>query len=283
MAESSNGTGRLQGKVAVVTGAASGIGQATARLFANEGASVVLADIQDSRGEKLVEELGPRTSFWHTDVTNEDDIHGAIAHAVEKYGHLDVMYNNAGAGGVAGPIETTPIDDVRKTIDLLLVSVVAGMKHATPVMKAQGGGSIISTASVAGLGVGYGGHIYSACKAAIMHLTRSIANELGEDGIRVNCIAPGAIPTAIFGRSFGLDQDQAEALIPMFETGMAKGQPIQRAGSPNDIAEAALWLASDASSFVTGHCMLVDGGLTTGKLWSQRIAELQAAAGPAPQ
>ena len=276
----SNGTLRLEGKVAVVTGAASGIGQATARLFAREGASVVLADIQDSRGERLVEELGPKTSFWHTDVTNEDDIHGAVTHAVEKFGRLDVMYNNAGAGGVAGPIETTPIDDVRKTIDLLLVSVVAGMKHATPVMKAQGGGSIISTASVAALGVGYGGYIYSACKAAIVHLTRSIANELGEDGIRVNCIAPGAIPTAIFGRGFGLDQDQAEGIIPMIEAGMVKAQPIQRAGSPNDIAEAALWLASDSASFVTGACLLVDGGLTTGKLWSERMAEMQAMAAP---
>lgn len=279
MTQTTNGNERLQGKVAVVTGAASGIGQATARLFVDEGASVVLADIMDSRGEKLAEELGPRASFCHTDVTNEDDIQGAITHAVEKFGRLDCMYNNAGAGGVAGLIETLPIEDVRKTIDLLLVSVVAGMKHATPVMKAQGGGSIISTASVAGLGVGYGGEIYSACKAAIMHLTRCLANQLGEDGIRVNCIAPGAIPTAIFGRGFGLDQDQAEGMIPMLEAGMAKGQPIQRAGSPTDIAEAALWFASDASSFVTGACLVVDGGLTTGKLWSQRMAELASLGG----
>jgi NAD(P)-dependent dehydrogenase (short-subunit alcohol dehydrogenase family) len=182
------------------------------------------------------------------------------------------MYNNAGVGGVAGPIETTDFESCRQTIDVLLASVVLGMKHAAPVMKAQRSGSIISTASVAGIGIGFGGHLYTACKAAVIHLTRSVANELGEDGIRVNCIAPGAIPTAIFGRAFGLDQDQAEAIIPQLAEGMARGQPIQRTGTPNDIAEAALWLASDASSFVSGHCLVVDGAITTGRLWSERNA-----------
>lgn len=276
MSQPASETGRLEGQVAVITGAASGIGEGTARLFASEGARVVIADIQDSRGEKLAEELGPRTSFWHTDVTHEDDIRGAINHAVEKFGRLDIMYNNAGFGGVSGPIETTDVEALRNTVDVLLNAIVIGMKHATPIFKAQHSGNIISTASVAGIGVGFGGHVYSACKAAIIQLTRSVANELGEDGIRVNCIAPGAIPTAIFGRAFGMDQDGAESIIPMLAAGMATGQPIQRTGSPRDIAEAALWLASDASSFVTGHCLLVDGGLTTGKLWSERMKELGA-------
>jgi NAD(P)-dependent dehydrogenase (short-subunit alcohol dehydrogenase family) len=153
------------------------------------------------------------------------------------------------------------------------------MKHATPIMKQQGAGTMINTASIAGLGVGYGGHIYTACKAAIIHLTRTIANELGEDGIRVNCIAPGGIPTAIFGRGMGLDQDAAEAIVPMIAQGMSKAQPVQRAGRADDIAEAAVWLASDASSFVTAHCLVVDGGILTGKLWSQKMAELQAMGG----
>lgn len=265
---------RLEGKVAVVTGAASGIGEGTARLFAAEGAKVVLADIQDARGEKLAEELGPATSFVHTDVSLEDDIARAVQHAVDKFGRLDVMYNNAGVGGAGGAIGATDIAATRSTIDVLLTAVVAGMKHAANAMKPHGSGSIISTASVAGIGIGYGPHVYTACKAAVIHLTRSVANELGEDGIRVNCIAPGAIPTAIFGRGMGLDQDAAEALLPMLAAGMATAQPIQRTGAPADIAEAALWLASDASTFVTGQCIAVDGGLTTGRLWSQKLAEI---------
>lgn len=273
---------RLQGKVAVITGAASGIGRETARLFVEEGASVVLADIQDDYGAKLAAELGSSTSFHHTDVTNEDDVRGAVAHAVEKFGRLDVMFNNAGFGGVSAPIEETDAEAARATIDVLLTGAILGMKHAAPVMKRQGSGVILSTASVAGLGIGYGPHIYAACKAAIIQLTRTVANELGESGIRVNCIAPGAIPTAIFGRGMGLDQEQADAIVPALATSMATAQPIQRAGDPRDIAEAALWLSSDAASFVTAHCLVVDGGLMTGKLWSQKMAEITgASAAPA--
>jgi len=273
--------GRLEGKVAVITGAASGIGAATARLFCEEGASVVLADVQDDRARKIADELGPRASFIHTDVTDDAALAAAVAHAQEKFGRLDCMYNNAGFGGFSGPIETTPGEAARQTIDVLLTSVIMGMAAATPVLKAQGSGTIISTASVAGLGVGFGGHIYSTCKAAIIHLTRSVANELAEDGIRVNCIAPGAIPTAIFGRGMGLDQDQAEAIIPMLAAGMVDAQPMKTTGQPQDIAEAALWLASDSSRFVTGQCIPVEGGLLTGRRWSVRIAEMTAAAAPA--
>jgi NAD(P)-dependent dehydrogenase (short-subunit alcohol dehydrogenase family) len=147
---------RLDGKVAVITGAASGIDAETARLFVSEGASIVLADIQDVRGEKLVEELGSRATFVHTDVTREEGIAAAVARAVEKYGRLDCMFNNAGAGGHSVLIEDTEFEATKQTIDLLLVSVFMGMKHATRVMKPQGSGSIVSTASVAGLGVGYG-------------------------------------------------------------------------------------------------------------------------------
>jgi NAD(P)-dependent dehydrogenase (short-subunit alcohol dehydrogenase family) len=168
-------------------------------------------------------------------------------------------------------------------VDLLLGGVMFGMKHAVPVMKAQKSGSIINTASIAGLGVGYGGTMYSACKAAVIHVTKVVANEIGEDNIRVNAIAPGAIPTAIFGRAGGMDQDGAEALIPMLKMGFAKAQPIPRSGEAEDIARAALWLASDASSFVTGVTLPVEGGMTTGKLFSQRMAELQAAAPPPAQ
>jgi NAD(P)-dependent dehydrogenase (short-subunit alcohol dehydrogenase family) len=268
---------RLEGKVAVITGAASGIGAATTRLFLEEGACVVLADIQKERGEQMAEELGTKAAFHHTNVATEDGIAGAVDLAVSKFGRLDCMFNNAGFGGESNPIADTDFQGMKDTVDVLLNGVIMGMKHATRVMRPQGSGSIVSTASVAGIGVGYGGHIYSACKAAIIHLTRSVANEVGEDGIRVNAVAPGAIPTAIFGRGMGMDQAGAESIIPMLEMGMAKAQPIQRTGKPLDIAEAVLWLASDAASFVTAQTIAVDGGITTGKLWSQKIAEMSGA------
>jgi NAD(P)-dependent dehydrogenase (short-subunit alcohol dehydrogenase family) len=270
--------GLLEGKVAVITGAASGIGAATARLFIAEGASVVLADIQDARGEKMVEELGPKASFHHADVTDEGQIRGAVERAVEKYGRLDCMFNNAGRGHAEGLIQDLTREMFHQVVDLLLGGVAFGMKHAVPVMKSQKSGSIINTASIAGLGVGYGGTMYSASKAAVIHLTKVIANEVGEDNIRVNAIAPGAIPTAIFGRVGGMDQEAAEALVPMLKMGFAKAQPIPRSGDADDIAQTALWLASDASSFVTGICIPVEGGMTTGKLFSQRMAEMQAMA-----
>jgi NAD(P)-dependent dehydrogenase (short-subunit alcohol dehydrogenase family) len=270
---------RLEGKVAVITGAASGIGRETARLFVSEGASVVLADIQDPYGEKLAQELGPAATYLHTDVSVEADVAAAVARAVEKFGRLDCMFNNAGIPGHTALIEDTDYGAAKQSVDVLLMSVFLGMKHAVKVMKPQGSGSIISTASVAGLGVGYGGNVYSACKAAIIHLTRCVANEVGESNIRVNSIAPGGIPTAIFGKAMGLDQDAAEGIIPMMAAGMGKAQPIPRAGDAADIAEAALWLASDASSFVSAHCLVVDGAMTTGKLFSQKLAEMQQMAG----
>ena len=257
--------GQLEGKVAVITGAASGIGAATARLFVAEGARVVLADIQDERGAAMAEELGPAASFAHCDVTSEQEIAAAVGHAVEKFGRLDVMFNNAGRGHMEGLIEDMTPQLYREVTDLLLGGVVFGMKHAVPVMKRQGSGSIINTASIAGLGL-----------AAVIHLTRVIANEVGESNVRVNAIAPGAIPTAIFGRVGGMTQEAAESIIPMLQAGFAKAQPIPRSGDANDIANTALWLASDASSFVTGVCIPVEGGLTTGKLFSQRMAEMQA-------
>ena len=186
--------GRIDGKIAVVTGGASGIGEGTVRLFVQEGAKVVIADVQDKRGEQLAEELGQSASYWHTDVAQEEQVQAAIQHAVSKWGRLDCMYNNAGYGGVSGPIEATDMDAYDQTMGVLFRGVVLGMKHAAPIMKAQGSGSIISTASVAGIGIGMGPHIYSAAKAAVIHLTRSVANELGESGVRVNCICPAASP-----------------------------------------------------------------------------------------
>jgi NAD(P)-dependent dehydrogenase (short-subunit alcohol dehydrogenase family) len=263
---------RLEGKVAVVTGGASGIGEGTVRLFAEEGARVVISDVQDARGQKLAEELGPATSFYHTDVTQEEEVRAAVAHAVQKFGRLDVMFNNAGFGGVSGPIEDTDMAAYDNTVAVLLRGVVLGMKHAARVMKPQGSGCIISTSSVAGVGIGFGPHVYSAAKAAVIQLTKSVANELGESGIRVNCICPGGIATPIFGKGMGLSPEQADLTVELMKVRLAQGQPIKRSGLPADIAEAALWLASDAASFVNGHALVVDGGITTGRLWSERVA-----------
>lgn len=264
--------GVLQDRVTIVTGAASGIGEASARRFAQEGAWVLLADVQDERGQRLAASLGERCSYLHADVTHEDDVAALVQAAVQRHGRLDCLFNNAGAGGAGGPIaEITPAG-WDASIALLLRSVYLGLHFAAPVMSAQGSGSLISTASVAGLQAGFGPHAYSAAKAAVIQLTRTVACELGEKGVRVNCICPGAIATPIFGKAFGLSAEQADATVGPMAQALQAMQPIQRAGHPDDIAEAALWLASDASAFVNGHALVVDGGLTAGKLWSQGLA-----------
>ena len=270
---------RLQGKIAVVTGGASGIGEGTVRLFVSEGAKVVIADVQDARGQKLAEELGPNAAYVHADVSQEAEVQSSIETALAKWGRLDCMFNNAGFGGVSGPIESTDMEAFDQTMAVLFRGVVLGMKLAAPVMKAQGSGSIISTSSVAGVGIGYGPHIYSAAKAAIIHLTKSVANELGESGVRVNAICPGGIATPIFAKGMGLTSEQADYTIDLMKARLAEGQPIKRSGLPSDIAEAALWLASDASSFVSGHALVVDGALTTGRLWSERQAAAESRVG----
>jgi NAD(P)-dependent dehydrogenase (short-subunit alcohol dehydrogenase family) len=274
--------GKLDGKVAVITGGASGIGDATVRLFVEEGCRVAIADVQDDRGARLAEELGKSACYLHADVSQEAHVSGAIADAVSRFGRLDCLFNNAGAGGVAGPIEEIPADGFDRTMGVLLRGVFLGMKHAAPIMKRQGGGSIISTASVAGLQAGYGPHVYSAAKAAVVHLTRSVAMELGESGVRVNCICPGGIATPIFGSALGLAGPEADRVAELMKTLLATRQPIQRAGLPEDIARAALWLASEESSFVNGHALIVDGGLSGGRMWSvvqEQRQQLRAALG----
>ncbi len=261
---------QLEGKIAVITGGASGIGEGTVRKFIESGARVVISDVQDARGEKLAEELGSNASFYHTDVGQEEEVRAAVGYAVQKWGRLDVMFNNAGFGGVSGSILDTDMAAYDTTMAVLLRGVVLGMKHAGRVMKEQGSGSIISTSSVAGVGIGYGPHVYSAAKAAIIHLTKSVANELGESGVRVNAICPGGIATPIFGKGMGLSPEQADLTVDLMRVRLAQGQPIKRSGLPEDIANAAAWLASDEASFVSGHALVVDGALTTGRLWSER-------------
>ena len=274
--------GKLDGKVAVITGGASGIGAAAVRLFVEEGCRVVIADVQDDKGTRLADELGKSSAYLHADVSRESDVSDAIAHVLSRFGRLDCLYNNAGLGGVSGPIAEIPVDGYDQTMGVLLRGVFLGMKHAAPVMTQQGSGSIISTASVAGLQAGYGPHIYSAAKAAVVHLTRSVAMELGESGVRVNCICPGGIATPIFGAALGVSGAEADRVAETMKVLLVARQPIQRAGLPEDIARAALWLASDDSSFVNGHALIVDGGLIGGRMWSvvqEQRQQLRAALG----
>ncbi|MGH7781820.1 MAG: SDR family NAD(P)-dependent oxidoreductase [Candidatus Binataceae bacterium] len=252
--------GRLDGKVAVITGAASGIGRATSIRFAGEGAAVVLADLNEEGGETAVRECkenGGRAVFQKTDVAVEEDIKAAVDRAVREFGKLDTIFNNAGLGGAIGAIEEISFENWDQTMGILLRGVFAGMKYAVPEMRKIGGGSIISTASVAGLRGGAGPHAYSAAKAAVINLTRSVALEVGKDRIRVNCICPGGINTPLINRRIAGGEETAAQFL-------ARIQPIPRAGRPDDIANMALFLASDESEWVTGTAMVVDGGLTAG-------------------
>ena len=253
----------LQGKVALITGGASGIGEGTARLFVAQGARVVIADMQRERGEKLAAELGANARFAAVDVTQEDQVKAAIDGAVSAWGRLDCIFNNAGFGGAIGPLEDTPVEDYDITFDVLLKGVFLGMKHAIPVMKRQGGGSIINTASVAGLIAGHTPHLYSVAKAAVIHFTKSVALEVGENNIRVNAICPGFIATPLATNTVGRDEKMAELNYKIT-------QPIPRVGQPDDIAQMACWLAGDHSTFVTGQAIAVDGGISAGLRWSKQ-------------
>jgi len=188
--------------------------------------------------------------------------------AVDHFGRLDCLFNNAGYVGVSGPIEETSMEKFDNTIGVLLKGVFMGIKHAAPIMKKQGSGSIINTGSVAGLRASYGPHTYSACKAAVIHLTKTTAMELGEHNVRVNCICPGGIATPIFAPGLDLPPEETDKAYEMMSERLVGAQPIQRAGQPEDIAQAALYLASDLSTFVNGHPLVVDGGLIGGKNWS---------------
>jgi len=258
----------------VITGGASGIGEASARLFVEEGASVIVADIQDARGQAVAGRLGARATYVHADVALEADVKAAVDRAVRDYGRLDCMFNNAGFGGAAGCIDEITVDGFDATIAVLLRGVFLGMKHAAAVMKRQGHGSIISTSSIAGLRAVESTHLYSAAKAAVIQLTRSVAMELGEVGIRVNCICPGWIATPMFSREFGLPPEAIDESVEKIKPTFAGFQPIKRAGTPEDVAHAALWLASDDSSFVNGHALVVDGGISGGRMWSDFFVDV---------
>ncbi len=261
--------GALDGRAAIVTGGASGLGEATVRLFAQEGARVLVADVQDEPGKALEAELGPALRFLHTDVTREEDVAAAVDGAVSAWGRLDCFFANAGIVGAVGPIDETPVEEYDATMAVLLRGVFLGMKHAARAMKPRRSGSILCTSSVAGLEGGLGPHVYATAKAGLVGLTRNVAAELAAFGIRVNCIAPGNMATPMVADVMSGDPEAVEAA----EQGLARSSPLRgRPGVALDIAQAALWLASDAAGYVSGHTLVVDGGLTSGS--ANRIPDL---------
>jgi NAD(P)-dependent dehydrogenase (short-subunit alcohol dehydrogenase family) len=263
--------GRLDGKVAVITGATSGIGWRTAEIFVAEGAKVVAAGRRASEGEALAAKLGANCIFRQTDVTQEDQMQALIGQAVETFGRIDCLFNNAGGPAQTGGIEGLDVAQFDAAMATLLRSVMLGMKHAAPHMRRQGSGSIINNGSIAGHLAGYSSSlVYGAAKAAVIHFTKCVAMELGEAGVRVNSISPGAIATGILAKAMGLSAQAADNKAEMLRGVFKSAQPIPRAGVPDDIAHAAAFLASDESSFINGADLVIDGGVIGGRNWSQQ-------------
>jgi NAD(P)-dependent dehydrogenase (short-subunit alcohol dehydrogenase family) len=257
---------RLAGKVAIVTGATSGIGEATARCFIDAGAQVVLAGRSTEKGRELAHKLGERAHFQTADVMQEADIAALVDLSMQKFGRLDCLFNNAGAP-TPGKLDDVTEEQFSYAMRLLLGSVVFGIKHAARAMKMQKSGSIINNSSIAAHRYGQGSILYAAAKAGVSHYTRLAGVELGPFGIRVNAISPGAIATPIFWggstRAATLsDEDNARKLAKL-EGNLAKSTPLPRSGLGSDIAQAALFLASDEGSFVNCHDLVVDGGRTS--------------------
>jgi NAD(P)-dependent dehydrogenase (short-subunit alcohol dehydrogenase family) len=260
--------GRLEGKVAVITGGASGIGAASAERFVVEGARVVVADVQEEQGRAVADGLGDAGRFVVCDVTDEDAVAGAVDEAVGTWGRLDCMFNNAGIVGAVGPIAGTPAEDWDTSVAVLLRSVFLGSKHAARVMVPQGSGSIINTSSAAGVMGGLGPHAYTACKHAVVGLTRSVAAELAPSGIRANAIAPGSVVTALTALVTTGDHTDMETTAER----LGAAAPLGFTPTADDIALAAVYLASDEARFVSGHTLVVDGGRTING-GSRRFAE----------
>ena len=249
--------GKLAGKVAIITGAGSGIGRATACRFAAEGANVVVAEINDAGAGETVELArargGGECVAVRTDVTDPDSVERAVAAAVERFGRLDVMHNNAGGSSLEdGPVTELPLDEWWRTIKIDLFGAFLGCRFAIPAMEVSGGGSIINMASVVGV-VGYPGRdAYSAAKGGVMALTRSVASGFVKANIRVNAIAPGAVAT-----------ERVVAMIPDVTLAFSAAEGVPQLARPDDIANACVFLASDESSFLTGQVLSIDGGLST--------------------
>ena len=259
----------LTDKVAIVTGGTSGIGLATVERFLDEGAQVMIADIQDDAGAEIVERLGDRVAYTHTNVTEEAAIEAVVEAAVERFGKLDIMFNNAGAHGDQSPIMELGQEGFERTLSLLTSSVMFGHKYAARQFQQQGtGGSIISTASAAAFQGGWSAAAYTVAKHGVVGIVKQATPELAPLGIRSNAIAPGIIMTPIMSRGFGIPDEQAAEFVAYLSEKLGPTQPSGRVGTPEDIAKAAVFLASDLSEFVNGVVLPVDGGVTSTNLGS---------------
>ncbi|MFA5939530.1 MAG: SDR family oxidoreductase [Sinimarinibacterium sp.] len=256
----------LAGKVAIVTGGASGIGRATAELFVAEGAKVVIADVDDAQGEALAARLGASALFKRTDVSSKDEVQALVDFAVARFGGLHIMFNNAGISGAQhARFLDDPLEDFQKVVGINLFGVMAGSQSAARHMAKHGGGVILNNASIAGLLPGQALMTYRATKAAVIMLSKSLAIDFAEYGIRVNCLAPGHIRTPL--TSFappGISADVAERVKQAVGAAFDVNQPLKRTGRPEDVAQVALFMVSERSAQMTGVILPVDGGITAG-------------------
>jgi NAD(P)-dependent dehydrogenase (short-subunit alcohol dehydrogenase family) len=258
-----------EARVCIVTGGASGIGAACVEAFAAAGYRVLFGDLQQAKGKAFADKLGANVAYLPLDVRVEGDFAQAVAAVQDRWGRLDCLVNNAAIAGVLGPIAAIPLEEYEHACSIIQRSVFLGMREAARAMQPRRSGSIVNIASISGLAGGYGPHVYSACKAAVIAMTRSVALELAESGIRVNAVCPGNVETPI--HTGVADERWVERMAKIRPT-KRDDQAIDRMGLPQEIAASVLWLASDAASYVTGQALAVDGGLTAGLPWRKQPA-----------
>ncbi len=263
---------KLTGKVALITGGTSGIGEAAVRKFVAEGAAVMIAARREEKGRAIAASLDGHADFIRTDVRHEDQMARAVEATVQRFGRIDCLFNNAGEVKGDGPLDVVTPAAYTLLSETLVASVIYGTQHAARAMRASGGGSIINNASVAAFFGGYSFHVYAAMKAAVVQYGRSVSLELAPHQIRVNSVCPGGIVTPIFGRAAGLDAATADTTAQRVGPMLDRMNPMGRAGHPDDIANAAAFLASDEAAWITGQSLIVDGGATAGRRFDETLS-----------